>query len=196
MHVVFQHCTVPCEPWTCGKHSHALCIQERRPPSRPSARRSSQQIKKRVRAKGPLGRLTRPHDRGCTYRLQWRYAGSCSQLCPAPISKRDPCLVGGDALKIEGKVFFRVPKEEAPQRRSLRPAIVLGLDASSCTLELDDQVTGLDEAVDAFLHFERDRKFLQQACDVPCAERILGGDTRITPGAAEAATCTGTLDRP
>lgn len=69
-------------------------------------------------------------------------------------------------LKLEGKIFIRVPAEDRPQRRSLRPGIVLALDDQRCVVQLTDPLDGIDESAETFLHYDRDRKFVQQSVRV------------------------------
>jgi PilZ domain len=69
-------------------------------------------------------------------------------------------------LKKDDKVFLRLPKEDAPKKRNLRPAVVVGVDHDTCTVQLMEPAAGVDEGIDAFLHFEARRKFVQQAMKV------------------------------
>jgi PilZ domain len=69
-------------------------------------------------------------------------------------------------LKKDDKVFLRLPKEDAPKKRNLRPGIVVAIDNGTCTVELAEPAAGVQEGVDAFLHFETRRKFVQQAMKV------------------------------
>jgi len=69
-------------------------------------------------------------------------------------------------LKLEGRIFIRVPTEDRPQRRSLRPGVVLALDDQRCVVQLMEPMEGVDESVETFLHYDRDRKFVQQSVRV------------------------------
>lgn len=68
-------------------------------------------------------------------------------------------------MKLDDKVFFRLPKEDAGKQRILRPATVLSFDEVGCKLQLEHPVE-VAAATDAFLHFEERRKFLQQSVRV------------------------------
>jgi hypothetical protein len=69
-------------------------------------------------------------------------------------------------LKSDDKVFFRLPKEDTPKRRSLRPGVVVLVKDDACVIELDEAIDRIEEPVEAFLHFDRNLKFLQQAIRV------------------------------
>jgi len=65
-------------------------------------------------------------------------------------------------LKTEDKIFFRLPREDRPNKRVLRPATVTALDDQTCTLRLEEPCPGIEPDLEAFLHFEARRKFMQQ----------------------------------
>lgn len=69
-------------------------------------------------------------------------------------------------LKADDKVFFRLPREDRPGKRVLRPASVCAYDDETCTLRLEDPCAGIEPGADAFLHFEARRKFMQQVTRV------------------------------
>ena len=65
-------------------------------------------------------------------------------------------------LKIEDKIFFRLPKEDRPKKRVLRPATVCAYESPMLTLRLEDPCPGIEPGMEAMVHFEARRKFMQQ----------------------------------
>jgi len=69
-------------------------------------------------------------------------------------------------LKVEDKIFFRLPKEDRPKRRVLRPATVCAYENPTLTLRLEEPCAGAEPGVEAMVHFEARRKFMQQLARV------------------------------
>jgi hypothetical protein len=69
-------------------------------------------------------------------------------------------------LKAEDKIFFRLPKEDRPKKRVLRPATICAYEDPALTLRLDDPCPGIEPGVEAMVHFEARRKFMQQLARV------------------------------
>ena len=69
-------------------------------------------------------------------------------------------------LKVEDKIFFRLPKEDRPKKRVLRPATVCAYETPTLTLRLEEPCSGAEPGVDAVVHFEARRKFMQQLARV------------------------------
>jgi hypothetical protein len=69
-------------------------------------------------------------------------------------------------LKAEDKVFFRLPREDRAGKRNLRSASVRTCENDTCTLRLEEPCPGIEPGVDAFVHFEARRKFMQQLARV------------------------------
>lgn len=69
-------------------------------------------------------------------------------------------------MKKDDKVFFRLPKEDKPKKRVLRPGIVIGVESDVCLIQLEERAPGMEEEMDVFLHFEEKRKFLQQSARI------------------------------
>ena len=69
-------------------------------------------------------------------------------------------------LKVEDKIFFRLPKEDRLKKRVLRPATVCAYENPTLTLRLEDPCPGLESGLDAMIHFEARRKFMQQLARV------------------------------
>jgi len=65
-------------------------------------------------------------------------------------------------LRQDDQLFFRLPKEDTPGRRVLRPAVVVGLENQVCVLRLPEPCRGIEPPLDVLLHFEARRKFMQQ----------------------------------
>lgn len=65
-------------------------------------------------------------------------------------------------LKAEDKIFFRLPKEDRPKKRVLRPATVCAYEKPMLTLRLAEPCSGAEPGVEAMIHFEARRKFMQQ----------------------------------
>ena len=82
------------------------------------------------------------------------------------VSCGDPLPVRSDVLKKDDKIFFRLPKEDSPKKRNLRPGIVLGVEEGGCLIQLEEPADGIEESLNAFLHFEERRKFVQQSVQV------------------------------
>jgi len=69
-------------------------------------------------------------------------------------------------LKKDDKVFLRLPREDSPTKRVLRPGIVIEPESDAYLIQLEELCPGIEESTDAFLHFEVARKFLQQSASV------------------------------
>lgn len=68
-------------------------------------------------------------------------------------------------LKAEDKIFFRLPKEDRPKKRVLRPAAVCAYENPMLTLRLEEPCP-IELGVEAIIHFEARRKFMQQLARV------------------------------
>jgi hypothetical protein len=69
-------------------------------------------------------------------------------------------------LRTEDKVFFRLPREDRSGKRVLRPATVSAFENETCTLRLEESCPAAAPGVEAFVHFEARRKFMQQLARV------------------------------
>jgi hypothetical protein len=95
--------------------------------------------------------------------------------------------------KQDDKIFLRVPKEDPPQKRVLRPCVVLSVEADVCTVRLDEPGSAIDLETEVALHFEERRKFWQQAGRVVRNDSpeplVLGVQLVGAPVSAEARQC-------
>jgi len=69
-------------------------------------------------------------------------------------------------LKQDDKIFLRIPKQDSPNKRVLRPCIVLLVEGDVCSIRLEEACPALELASDVALHFEERRKFWQQSARV------------------------------
>lgn len=69
-------------------------------------------------------------------------------------------------LKKDQKVFVRLPKEDAPPKRTLRPGVIAAVEEDRFVVQLEDACDGIEESMDAFVHFDEKRKFFQQSMKV------------------------------
>ena len=69
-------------------------------------------------------------------------------------------------LKVEDKIFFRLPKEDRAKKRVLRPATVCAYENPTLTLRLEEPCPGIEPGVEATVHFAARRKFMQQLARV------------------------------
>jgi hypothetical protein len=96
-------------------------------------------------------------------------------------------------LKQDDKIFLRLPKEDTPRKRVLRPGVVLGLEGDVCVIRLEQLCSGIEASADVALHFEERRKFLQQSARVVRKDSgvplVLGVQLQGSPVSAESRQC-------
>jgi len=99
-------------------------------------------------------------------------------------------------LKKDGIVFVRIPlTEEKPNQRSLRPGLVIRADEETCEILLSEpiEIKGLEESPDGYVHFDKDRKFVQQSVRITRVENetspLFAVQFQGTPVSAELRQC-------
>jgi PilZ domain len=93
----------------------------------------------------------------------------------------------------EDKIFFRIPKRDTPNKRVLRPCVVLAVEGDVYLIRLEEPCSAIEVATDVALHFEERRKFWQQSGRIvrqdPTEPLVFGVQLQGAPVSAEARQC-------
>ena len=76
-------------------------------------------------------------------------------------------------LKTESRIFFQIPDET--EERVLHRAQIMTVEGNLYTAELEEERPELEDEMDFFIYFERDRKFMRQTARIGS---VIGTDKR------------------